>query len=247
MQKILLFIFFISFTFFLDFSRITFAKTINVQQNFLLAQAKTENAENKGDFFQNKDGIYNYNKNKEYFDYSAVLTEFPKNYYYTTLKINKSKERILIITDKVNDSMNSYYGLFYYFAKNGFAYPLGIVESGKILAQSKNYIYFNDGKNDLKFYVSDKKFKIIKSNANKKELRNDIEFVTIKSADKFEGDFGSPAGDDIRKVTIDGFYFEYHKPQYKRNYIKNFMQECINDGVKTQVQMYCCVVNKLHP
>lgn len=43
-----------------------------------------------------------YNNQKDYFDYSVVLLEFPKNYYYTTVKINKSKERILIITDKLN-------------------------------------------------------------------------------------------------------------------------------------------------
>jgi DNA/RNA endonuclease G (NUC1) len=43
-----------------------------------------------------------YNHQKDYFDYSVVLSEFPKNYYYTTVKINKSKERILIITDKLN-------------------------------------------------------------------------------------------------------------------------------------------------
>ena len=87
---------------------------------------------------------------------------------------------------------------------------------------------------------------IIKSAANTKEERSSIEFVTIKSADKFSGDFGEPAGDDIKKVTIDGFYFEYHKGQYKKQYIKNLMKECIKDGVKTQVQMYCCIVKKLH-
>ena len=73
-----------------------------------------------------------------------------------------------------------------------------------------------------------------------------ILFEPIKSAEKFAGDFGSPAGDDIKKVTMDGFYFEYHKSQYKKSYIKKLMQECIKDGVKTQVQMYCCMVKKLH-
>ena len=95
--------------------------------------------------------------------------------------------------------------------------------------------------------MSDEKLEIIKSTANTKEERNNIEFVTIESADKFAGDFGSPTGNDIKKVTLDGFYFEYHKGQYKREYIKNLMKECIKDGVKTQVQMYCCMVKKLHP
>lgn len=188
-----------------------------------------------------------YNRKKDYFDYSVVLSEFPKNYYYTTVKIDKSKERILIITDEVKVNQNSYQGLFYYFAKNGFVYPLGLIESKSPFAQSKNYLYYNDGNKDIKFYLSDKKPETIKSRANTKEQRKNIEFVTIKSADKFAGDFGSPAGDDIRKVTIDGFYFEYHKPQYKREYIKNLMRECIKDGVKTQVQMYCCMIKKLHP
>ena len=35
--------------------------------------------------------IDKYNTQKDYFDYSVVLTEFPKSYYYTTIKINKSK------------------------------------------------------------------------------------------------------------------------------------------------------------
>ena len=189
-----------------------------------------------------------YNHQKDYFDYSVVLSEFPKNYYYTTVKINKSKERILIITDKVTESNNSYHGLFYYFAKNGFVYPLGYLESTKPLFQSKNYLYLKDKKDYIKFYPSDKKFSVKKSNEGKlKENIKYIEFTTIESADKFAGDFGSPAGDDIKKVTIDGFYFEYHKPQYKKRYIRNLMYECINDGVKTQVQMYCCVVKKLHP
>ena len=186
-----------------------------------------------------------YNPKKEYFDYSVVLKEFPKNYYYTTVKINKSKERILIITDKLNSNKNS--GLFYYIAKNDSVYPLGIIESSTPFLKSKNYIYINDGKQYLKIYISDKHQKIVKSKANIDRKAENIKFETIKSADKFNGDFGSPAGDDIRKVTLDGFYFEYHKGQYKRNYIKQLMQECINDGVKTQVQMYCCMVKKLHP
>ena len=109
----------------------------------------------------------------------------------------------------------------------------------------------NDGKKDIKFYMSDKKPEIVKvvNSVGKifdKNINN-IEFEIIKSADKFAGDFGEAAGDDVVRATLDGFYFEYHKPQYKRNYIKNLMSECIQDGVKTQVQMYCCVVKKLHP
>lgn len=188
-----------------------------------------------------------YNPQKDYFDYSVVLAEFPKEYYYTTVKINKSKERILIITDKTNAENSAYHGLFYYFAKNGFVYPLGDLESSKPLSQSKNYLYMNDGEKDIRFYLSDKKLEIVKSKALKiNENRDNIEFVTIKSADKFACDFGEPAGDDIVKVIIDGFYFEYHKPQYNKQYIKSLMQECIKKGVKTQVQMYCCVVKKLH-
>ena len=188
-----------------------------------------------------------YNPQKDYFDYSVVLSEFSKEYYYTTVKINKSKERILIITDKTDENQNSYSGLFYYFAKNGFVYPLGYIKSKIPLSQSSNYIYLNDGDNNIKIYPSDKKLELIKSRVNKinKKAFN-LEFETIESADKFAGDFGEPAGDDVVKAKIDGFYFEYHRPQYKRKYIKSLMKECIQDGVKTQVQMYCCVVKKLH-
>ena len=189
-----------------------------------------------------------YNPQKDYFDYSIVLTEFPKNYYYTSVKINKSKERILIITDKITSDKESLNGLFYYFAKNGFVYPLGYLKSSKPFLYSKNYLYLTDNGENIEFYVSDKKFSIIKIKTSKiKENTAPIEFETIESADKFAGDFGSPAGDDVLKTTIDGFYFEYHKGQYKRSYIRNLIRECISDGVKTQVQMYCCVVKKLHP
>ena len=190
----------------------------------------------------------NYNHTKDYFDYSVVLTEYPKNYYYTTVKINKSKERILIITDEVDANKHSSHGLFYYFAKNGFVYPLGFLESSKPLAKSKNYLYLNDKNENIKFYMSDKELEIIKSKAAKiNEKLNNIEFETIESADRFSGDFGEPAGDDVVKATVDGFYFEYHKPEYKRKYITELMKECIKDGVKTQVQMYCQMVKKLHP
>ena len=188
-----------------------------------------------------------YNPQKDYFDYSIVLTEFPKDYYYTTVKINKSNERILIITDRIDENKNSYHGLFYYFAKNGFVYPLGYLNSKKPFAQSKDYLYLNDGNNDIKFYASDKKFEMIKNRVNKINKNScNILFETIESADNFAGDFGEPAGDDVVKATIDGFYFEYHKGQYKKKYIKTLMKDCIQDGVKTQVQMYCCVVKKLH-
>ena len=190
----------------------------------------------------------NYNPKKDYFDYSIVLEEFPKNYYYTTVKINKSKERILVITDEVNANKNSSHGLFYYFAKNGFVYPLGYLESEKPFSKSVNYVYLIDKNKNTKFYMSDKKLAIIKSDVSKiKESTDKIEFETIKSADKFAGDFGSAAGDDVVRATADGFYFEYHRPQYKKKYIKSLMNECIKDGVKTQVQMYCCMVKKLHP
>ena len=150
--------------------------------------------------------------------------------------------------NKVNDDKTTNHGLFYYFAKNGFVYPLGYLESSEPLSQSKDYLYLNDGYKDIKFYMSDKKLEIIKKAVNKtnKTIKN-ITFETIESADKFAGDFGEAAGDDVVKAKIDGFYFEYHKSEYKRKYIRNLMKECISDGVKTQVQMYCCMVKKLHP
>lgn len=190
-----------------------------------------------------------YNPSKDYFDYSVVLTEFPKNYYYTTVKINKSKERILIITDEVDANKNSYHGLFYYVGRNGFVYPLGYLKSTTPLSKSENYLYLTDNDETLKFYISDKGVNMMVNRKGNEIDTNhsNIKFETIESADKFAGDFGSPAGDDVVKAAVEGFYFEYHKPQYKKKYIKTLMKECINDGVKTQVQMYCCMVKKLHP
>ena len=165
-----------------------------------------------------------YNYKKDYPDYSDVLAEFSKDYYYTTVKINKSKERILIITDEISKNKTSNHGLFYYFGKNGFVYPLGYLESKKPFAYSKKYLYLSEKDKNIKFYMSDKKLSVIKSVVKKiNEFSNNIEFEKIKSAKNY-----------------------YHKPQYKRGYISRLMRECINEGVKTQVQMYCCMVNKLH-
>ena len=215
---------------------------------FVLIISNPVIAEVKNGISDNSQIKDNYNPKKDYFDYSVVLEEFPKNYYYTTIKINKSKERILIITDKINENKNSYHGLFFYFAKNGFVYPLGYLESEKPFSQSKSYLYLIGKNENTKFYMSDKKLVIVKSKASKiRENINNIEFETIESADRFAGDFGSAAGDDVVRATVDGFYFEYHRPQYKKKYIKSLMNECISDGVKTQVQMYCCMVKKLHP
>ena len=202
-------------------------------------------SKNKGADFQTlKDRC---NPKKDYFDYSAVLTEFPKDYYYTTVKISKSKERILIITDKITADKNSYHGLFYYCDKNGFVYPLGYAESSRPISMSKDYIYLRDNGENLKFYVSDNGAGLNRRISKVDKNAKNIEFETIKSADKFAGDYGEPAGDDVVKASVDGFYFEYHRPQYKRKYIKSLMKECIKDGVKTNVQMYCCMVKKLHP
>ena len=96
--------------------------------------------------------------------------------------------------------------------------------------------------------MSDRNFSVVKLKTSKiKEKTKNIKFETIESADRFAGEFGSPAGDDVVKASVDGFYFEYHKPQYKKKFIENLMKECIKDGVKTQVQMYCQMVKKLHP
>ena len=188
-----------------------------------------------------------YNSQKDYFDYSVLLNEFPKNYFYTTVKINKSKERILIITDKIADNKSASNGLFYYATPSGFVYPLGLLESKIPFSMTKDGLYFNDGNNNLKFFVSDKKFKIVTSKVkNIDKKAQNIEFETIKSAEKFSGDFGEPAGDDVKKLSIEGFYFLYHDSQYKKKYIQQLMQECIDDGVKTNVQMYCQMVKKLH-
>ena len=188
-----------------------------------------------------------YNSQKDYFDYSVVLTEFPKEYYYTTVKINKSKERILIITDKINEDKTTNHGLFYYFGDNGFAYPLGYLESKEPFAQSKSYLYLNNSNNYMRFYASNKKsLGVVTKVAKPEKDMHKIQFETIESADRFAGDFGEAAGDDVVRAVIDGFYFEYHRPQYKKKYIKTLMKECIEDGVKTQVQMYCCMVKKLH-
>lgn len=188
-----------------------------------------------------------YNSQKDYFDYSVLLNEFPKNYFYTTVKINKSKERILIITDKIADNKSASNGLFYYATPSGFVYPLGLLESKIPFSMTKDGLYFNDGNNNLKFFVSDKKFKIVTSKVKNIDPKaQNIEFETIKSAEKFSGDFGEPAGDDVKKLSIEGFYFLYHDSQYKKKYIQQLMQECIDDGVKTNVQMYCQMVKKLH-
>ena len=62
----------------------------------------------------------------------------------------------MIITDKVNNNQTSYKGLFYYIAENGFVYPMGLIESTKLLVQSENYIYINDGKTYIKILKAER-------------------------------------------------------------------------------------------
>ncbi|MCR5260967.1 MAG: hypothetical protein K6C94_03940 [Candidatus Gastranaerophilales bacterium] len=184
---------------------------------------------------------------KDYFDYSALIKEFPKDYFYTTVKIKKSNERILIVTDKISADKTSCHGLFYYLTQNGFVFPLGYLKSTKPISQSDNYLYLTEKDTNIKVCVSDKRGIIQKTKADKitENIKN-IKFETIQSAEKFSGDYGEPAGDDVVKADVDGFCFYYHKTQYKKKYIEKLMKECIKDGVKTNVQMYCQMVKKLH-
>ena len=60
-------------------------------------------------------------------------------------------------------------------------------------------------------------------------------------------ELGDLVGDDVERIKVSKFYVDYHSEDFKEEQINNFAQRCLNEGVKTQYQMDCCVRQKMYP
>ena len=60
-------------------------------------------------------------------------------------------------------------------------------------------------------------------------------------------ELGDLVGDDVEKITYQKFNIDYHTRDFTKIRIKNYAKECIDDGVKTQYQMDCCMSIKMYP
>lgn len=60
-------------------------------------------------------------------------------------------------------------------------------------------------------------------------------------------ELGDLVGDDVEKIKYKNFDVDYHREDFSKVQIEKFAQECINDNVKDQYQMDCCITRKMYP
>ncbi|MCQ2957636.1 MAG: DUF3089 domain-containing protein [Candidatus Gastranaerophilales bacterium] len=67
-------------------------------------------------------------------------------------------------------------------------------------------------------------------------------------ADKYLNcELGDLVGEDVVRLKNSKFNVDYHSEDFKEEQINNFVQRCLNEGVKTQYQIDCCVRQKMYP
>lgn len=60
-------------------------------------------------------------------------------------------------------------------------------------------------------------------------------------------ELGDLVGDDVERIRYKIFDIDYHREDFSREQIEKFAQECIEDNVKNQYQMDCCITIKMYP
>ena len=60
-------------------------------------------------------------------------------------------------------------------------------------------------------------------------------------------ELGDLVGDDVERIGYQKFYIDYHTEDFTKSQIKDFAQKCVNDNVKNQYEMDCCVRMKMYP
>ena len=60
-------------------------------------------------------------------------------------------------------------------------------------------------------------------------------------------ELGDLVGDDVERITYQKFNIDYHTEDFSKAQIENFAKNCINDGVKNQYQMDCCMRKQMYP
>ena len=60
-------------------------------------------------------------------------------------------------------------------------------------------------------------------------------------------ELGDLVGDDVERIKYKNFNVDYHSKDFSKTQAENFAQECINDNVKNQYQMDCCIRKQMYP
>ena len=60
-------------------------------------------------------------------------------------------------------------------------------------------------------------------------------------------ELGDLVGDDVQRIKFQKFNIDYHQDDFTKAQIDNFAQKCVDEGVKNQYQMDCCMVTKMYP
>ena len=60
-------------------------------------------------------------------------------------------------------------------------------------------------------------------------------------------ELGDLVGDDVERIGYQKFYIDYHTEDFTKSQIEDFAQKCVNDNVKNQYEMDCCVRMKMYP
>ncbi len=66
--------------------------------------------------------------------------------------------------------------------------------------------------------------------------------------DKYSNcELGDLVGDDVERITYKNFDIDYHTEDFKKSQIEDYAKMCLEDGVKNQYQMDCCITIKMYP
>ena len=60
-------------------------------------------------------------------------------------------------------------------------------------------------------------------------------------------ELGDLVGDDVERMEYQNFYIDYHTEDFTKSQVEAFGKKCVEDNVKTQYQMDCCVRRKMYP
>lgn len=60
-------------------------------------------------------------------------------------------------------------------------------------------------------------------------------------------ELGDLVGDDVERIVYKNFNIDYHTEDFAKVQIEKLAQECIDENVKKQYQMDCCITMKMYP
>ena len=60
-------------------------------------------------------------------------------------------------------------------------------------------------------------------------------------------ELGDLVGDDVERIEYQKFYIDYHTQDFTKSQIEDFAKKCVDDDVKNQYQMDCCMRMKMYP